>query len=68
MNNGDSNSIFGFLCTGLLFIIAKITLSDVATTVMILSGLTTVVANLPKIIQFFNKYLKTKKQENNGNA
>lgn len=60
MDNSSFNpgSMRGFLCTILLYVFAKITVSTFASFATIASGLTVVVVNIPKIVAVYYKYVK----------
>lgn len=61
MDNSSFNpgSIRGFVCTILLYLFAKITVSTVASFATIASGMTVVLVNIPKIVAVYDKYIKT---------
>jgi hypothetical protein len=62
MDNSSINpgSLRGFLCTILLYIFARITVSNVASIAMILSGCTVFLVNLPKMIAVYQTFIRPK--------
>jgi hypothetical protein len=61
-NSFNPSSIRGFLCTILLYIFAKVTVSNVASFATIASGCTVVIVNIPKILLVYNNYLRPKRK------
>lgn len=56
MNEGGG--VIGGLITLILYIVAKITLSDLASIATICSGSVVILVNLPKVIDVYSKYIK----------
>lgn len=71
MDNSSFNpgSFRGFLFTSLLYVFSKISagymlfayikISDVASMATIVSGMVVVIVNVPKVINVYDKYIKT---------
>lgn len=61
MTDHNYGSIGGISITVILWIISKITLSDVATVATILSASTVILVNIPKLIPIYKKIFKRNK-------
>lgn len=62
MTDHHYSSIGGISITVILWIISKITLSDVATIATILSASTVILVNIPKLIPIYKKIFKRNKK------
>ena len=57
----DGSGIGGGLITLFLYIVSKITLSDLASAATIISACTVIIVNMPKVVEVLRKYFKSKK-------